>query len=236
MCRLQLLEQCSVLLHSVPYLLDALEVHHFQRCQGRICIGGIEESQLVALFCRLVLGQLAECGLLGGRNGDIKYRLTASQHHTADHLRRCGPQLLPAELHKGILSGFPGDTEHPLFIVELPHQLDHEIALFGKGAICAFQHIAGELAAGFLHGCNGGSGCHAAGRAALADVPVAGGLLHLFDPAVPVAHAVPRHSLHHQLLEVCFVQPVRAMHHILAEVCELFLIDARRIAHDEASL
>ena len=236
MCRLQLLEQCSILLHPVPYLLDALEVHHFQCRQGRVCIGGIEESQLVALLCRLILGQFAEGGLLGGRNGDIKDRLTASEYHTADHLSRCGPQLLPAELHKGILSGFAGNTEHPLFIVELPHQLDHEIALFGKGTICAFQHIAGEFAAGFLHGCNGGSGCHAAGGAALADVPVAGCLLHLFDPTVAVAHTVPRHGLHHKLLEVCFIQTAGTMHHILAEVCELFLIDARRIAHDEASL
>ena len=131
------------MLDPVAHFLDPLKVHHFQCCQGRIRIGGIEESQLVTLFGGFVLGQLAECGLFGRGNGDVKDRLTAAQLHTANHLDRISPQLLAAELYKTVLARGASNAEHPFLVVELFHQINDEIALFGKSPIGTLQHIPG---------------------------------------------------------------------------------------------
>ena len=91
-------------------------------------------------------------------------------------------ELAPARL--------PDDPEYPLLVVELPHQVNDEVAFFGKGPVSALEHITGELAARLLQRRNGRSRRHAARGAALGHVPVAADLFQLLNAAVAVAQAV----------------------------------------------
>ena len=78
-------------------------------------------------------------------------RLTAQYpqltgHAAAGHR----PQRLRREGHELALAALPGDAEHPLLVVELPHQLNNKVALPCKGTVGALEHIPAQLAARLL--------------------------------------------------------------------------------------
>ncbi len=81
-------------------------------------------------------------------------RLPSSTPPTALH--RAG-RAAPAP-EKGTnftLAALAGDTEHPLLVVELPHQVNDEVALLAKARYALFEHIPAQLAARLLQGGNG---------------------------------------------------------------------------------
>ena len=47
--------------------------------------------------------------------------------------------------HELVFASAAHDAEHPLLVVELPHQIKDEVALLGKGPVGTFQHVAAEL-------------------------------------------------------------------------------------------
>ena len=189
--RRQLLCQRAVLPHPLAHFFDALKVHHLQCRQGRVGILGCKETQLVALLRRLILGKAAEGRFLLGAHHDIEHRFPTSQLHAAHLPHGAGTQCCPGKGHELPASGRPDDTEHPFFIVKLPHQVNDEVALPCKGPVGTFEHIAGELAARLLQGRNGTCRRHAACGAALGHIPVSADLLQLLNAAVAVAQAVP---------------------------------------------
>ena len=225
-----MLVQRAVLAHPLPHLFDAFKVHHVQRRQGRVRVGRRKESQLVALLRRLVLAKAAEGALLCRRHRDVKHRLVVAQLHTAHHAAGLRLQCRVAKRHILRAAAFAGDAVHPLLVVKLPHQLDHQVALFRKGPVCALQHVAAQFAARFLQGRNG-TGCRqAAGGAALGHVAVAADLLQFAHPVIPVGDQVALQPAHLQRPEGVIRQPSHHMHDVAAKVRQLFLVHACRVA------
>ena len=56
----QPLGQRAVLAHPLADFFNALKIHHFQRRQCSVRVPRGKEPQLVAFFCRLILGEAAE--------------------------------------------------------------------------------------------------------------------------------------------------------------------------------
>ena len=147
---LQLLVQRAVLAHPLPHLLNAFKVHHLHRIQRRVRVRRCKKSQLVALLRRLVLGKAAEGALLRRAHRNVEHRLVVAQLHPAHNAAGHPAQLLRAEggiLHPAALAG---NAVHPLLVVELPHQLNDQVALLRKRPVRALQHVPAQLAARLL--------------------------------------------------------------------------------------
>ena len=158
-----------------------------------------------------------------------------AQLHAAHALHRLRPQHLAGKfpvLRAALLAGDPVD---PLFVVELPHQVDDEVAFFCKGAVRALQHIPAELRACFLQRRNGRSSGQTAGRAALVHVPVSADLLQLCDAVLLVSDGVGGQRSGLQLHEAPLIQTAHQMYHVFCRVQQLVLVHARRV-RDEVSL
>ena len=153
-----------------------------------------------------------------------------AQLHTAHHAAGLRLQCRVAKRHILRAAAFSGDAVHPLLVVKLPHQLDHQVALFCKGPVCALQHVAAQFAARFLQGRNGAGRRQAAGGSALAHVPVATDLLQFAHPVIPVGDQVALQPAHLQRPEGVIRQPSHHMHDVPAKVCQLFLVHACRVA------
>ena len=226
----QLLRQRAVLPHPGAHLFHPFKVHHLQRRKGSVRVGGVEEAQLVALLGGLVLRQAAEGALFGGADHDIKDRLPAAQLHPAHGGHGLCTQTLRREGHELALAALPGDTEHPLLVVELPHQLNDKVALPCKGTVGALEHIPAQLAARLLQGGDGTGSGHAAGGAALRQVAVAADLLQFLDAAVAVAQAVALQASRLQRTEAFLVQAAHNVHDVPAQVGKLLLVHPSGIA------
>ena len=185
---------------------------------------------MVALLRRFILGKAAEGGFLLSAHHDIKHRFPASQLHAAHQPHGAGTQRCPGKGYELSASGRPDDTEHPLLIVKLPHQVNDEVALPCKGPVGTFEHIAGELAARLLQGRNGTCRRHAACGAALGHIPVSADLLQLLNAAVAVAQAVPLQTGGLQWTETLVSQPPGHMDDVPAEIRQFLLVHARRVA------
>ena len=160
----------------------------------------------------------------------------STQLHAAHHAAGLGPELLAGERHELRLAGRPGDAVDPLFVVELPHQLDDEVTFLRKGPVGALQHVAAQLASGFLQGRNGRSRCQAARGAALAHIPVAADLLQLGHPRVPVADAVALQPRRLQRGQAAVPQRPGHVHDVPRPVRQLLFVHARRVAQQKAGL
>ena len=159
-----------------------------------------------------------------------------AQLHAAHALHRLRPQHLSRELpvlRAALLAGDPVDAA---LVVELPHQVDDEVAFFCKGAIRALQHVPAQLRACFLQGRDGRGRRQAAGRAALIHVPVAADLLQLGHAVLLVCDGVGGQRSRLQLHKAPLVQPSRDMYHVLRRVQQLVLVHARRVRDKVAFL
>ena len=159
-----------------------------------------------------------------------------AQLHAAHALHRLRPQHLAGKFPVLRAALLAGDAVDSLFVVELPHQIDDEVAFFCKGAVRALQHIPAELRACFLQRRNGRSSGQAAGRAALVHVPVAADLLQLGHTVLLVGDGVGGQRGGIQLHKAPLVQPSRDMHHIFRRVQQLVLVHARRVRDKVAFL
>ena len=148
--------------------------------------------------------------------------------HPAQHLCAEGGILHPAAL--------AGNAVYPLLVVELPHQLNDQVAFLRKCPVRALQHVPAQLAARLLQRRNGTGSGQAAGGAALAHVPVAAHFLQLAHPGIPVVHAVAAQHVRLQRHKAVAVQPPHNVHDVLGKVRQLFLVHPRRVAQHKALL
>ena len=153
-----------------------------------------------------------------------------AQLHTAHIAAGHGLQHRIAERHILHAAALAGNAVYPLFVVELPHQLDHKVAFFCKRPVRAFQHIAAKFAARLLQSRNGACRCQAAGGSALAHIPVAADFLQLAHPCIPVADAVAAQYIGLQRPETVVRQPAHHVHDVLAKVGQLFFVHTRCVA------
>ena len=108
-----------------------------------------------------------------------------------------GHQAAVVEVHELIpCPVLTGNTERTWRGVELPHQLNTEVAFLGKGPVCALQGIPAQLAACLLQSGNRAGRRHAAAGHALAEIPVSARLLQLADLVVQVRDVDVRQHRH----------------------------------------